>query len=353
MRIGPMTAFFLIFLSSLFPGTSSASQFKATVVASHLKVPWALDFAPDGRLFFTERPGRIKVFEAGDSEPRLLATLPVAHYGEAGLLGLVLDNGFSRNGFLYVYYTYDSGDRLWNRVVRLTEKGGQIVGEKTLLDRIPGASIHDGGRIKIGPDGRLYITTGDAADAWLAQDLKSLAGKILRINLDGSIPRDNPFPGSPIYSYGHRNPQGVAWHPVTKALFITEHGPSGHGEVNLVRAGKNYGWPHIAGSNRDSRFVDPIRESGQGTWAPSGADFFRGDLFFATLQGRHLHRIALAPPNYMRVQSEERLFQGVYGRLRDVIQGPDGFLYLATNNRDGRGSPAPDDDKILRLIPHQ
>ncbi|MFQ5990328.1 MAG: PQQ-dependent sugar dehydrogenase [Candidatus Methylomirabilales bacterium] len=351
MRTRQRTALLLILLLPLLPGRSLSSTFKVEVVAKSLEVPWALDFAPDGRLFFTERPGRIQVLGKGASHPKLLAKLPVVHYGEAGLLGLALDKGFSRNGFLYIYYTFESGDKLWNRVVRLTEKGGRIVGDRTLIDRIPGASIHDGGRVKIGPDGRLYITTGDAADPGLAQDLRSLAGKVLRINPDGSTPHDNPFPGSRVYSLGHRNPQGIAWHPVTKALFITEHGPSGHGEVNLVRPGRNYGWPHITGSGRDSRFVDPIRESGLGTWAPSGAAFFGGDLFFATLRGRHLHRVALAPPDYTRVQSEERLFEEVYGRLRDVIQGPDGYLYLATNNRDGRGSPAPDDDKILRLVP--
>ena len=351
MHIGTRTAFLLILLLPLLPGRSLSSPFEVEVVARHLDIPWALDFAPDGRLYFTERPGRIKVLERGGSKPILRGTLSVAHEGEGGLLGLALDANFSQNGVLFVYYTYRDGNGLWNRVVRLTEKEGRIVSEKTLLDRIPGASIHDGGRIKIGPDGRLYITTGDAANRPLAQDLQSLAGKVLRINPDGSIPQDNPFPGSPIYSYGHRNPQGIAWHPVTKALFITEHGPSGRDEVNLVHPGKNYGWPSIAGWGGSSTFVDPILESEGGTWAPSGAAFYRGDLFFATLRGAHLHRVALASPNHTRVQSEEHLFEGIYGRLRDVIQGPDGFLYVATNNRDGRGSATADDDRILRLVP--
>ena len=341
----------LLLLSLFLLGTSVSRPFTVEVVVSHLEIPWALDFAPDGRLFFTERPGRIQVLDPGASQPRLVGRLAVAHEGEGGLLGVALDRDFSRNGRLYAYYTYRQGERLWNRVVRLIGEEGRILTEETVIDRIPGAPIHNGGRIKVGPDGRLYITTGDAANPPLAQDLTSLAGKILRINPDGSIPGDNPFAGSPVYSLGHRNPQGLAWHPSSQALFVTEHGPIGHDEVNLVQPGKNYGWPHVAGSAGGARFLDPILESGQGTWAPSGAATYHGDLFFAALRGQHLHRIVLSPPEFTRISSEERLFPSVYGRLRDVVVGPDGLLYLATNNRDGRGSPAPDDDKILRLVP--
>ncbi|MCI0484547.1 MAG: PQQ-dependent sugar dehydrogenase, partial [candidate division NC10 bacterium] len=277
----------LFFLPLSLLGTSVPSPFTVEVVVRHLEIPWALDFAPDGRLFFTERPGRIQVLDPGASRPRLVGRLTVAHEGEGGLLGVALDRDFSRNGRLYAYYTYREGERLWNRVVRLTQEKGGILREEegTVIDRIPGARIHNGGRIKIGPDGRLYITTGDAANPPLAQDLTSLAGKILRINPDGSIPGDNPFPGSPVYSLGHRNPQGLAWHSVSRALFITEHGPIGHDEVNLVQPGKNYGWPHVAGSGGGVRFLDPILESGQGTWAPSGTAVYRSDLFFAALRG--------------------------------------------------------------------
>lgn len=202
-------------------------------------------------------------------------------------------------------------------MARLLEREGRGTDLTVILDRIPGASIHDGGRIKFGPEGKLYITTGDAANPSLAQDLNSLAGKILRINSDGSIPEDNPFPGSPIYSYGHRNPQGLAWHPLTKELFSTEHGPSGappnccHDEVNIIEPGKNYGWPIVFGMARDPRFVDPILESGLDTWAPSGAFFYSGNelpeswkdnLFFTALRvtGGQLPRPGVEPRSLLR-----------------------------------------------------
>jgi len=350
-------------------GTRANEGIQVEIVAQNLEAPWAIAPSPDGRIFLTERPGRIRVVQDGVLLQEPWARIEVAAVGEAGLLGLALDPDFSQNRYVYIYYTYrgDQG-RLWNRVARLLEHEGRGTDLTVILDRIPGAPIHDGGRIKFGPDGKLYITTGDAASPSLAQDLSSLAGKILRINSDGSIPPDNPFPGSPIYSYGHRNPQGLAWHPVTSKLFSTEHGPSGappnccHDEVNIIEPGKNYGWPMVFGMARDPRFVDPILESGLDTWAPSGASFYSGDklpqswkdnLFFAALRNQHLHRVILQPPEFIKVQLQEKLFAGAFGRLRDVVQGPDGFLYLATSNRDGRGTPAPDDDRILRIISAQ
>jgi len=336
------------------------------VVAQGLQVPWAIDFAPDGRIFLTERPGRIRVIREGELHPEPWAQLPVAHEGEGGLLGLALDPNFAQNGFVYVYYTYREGNRLWNRVVRLTEREGRGADPFVLLDRIPGSVIHDGGRIKFGPDGKLYITTGDANAPSSAQEVTSLAGKILRLNPDGSIPADNPFPNSPVWSYGHRNPQGLAWHPITGALFSTEHGPSGlppnccHDEVNVIEPGRNYGWPRVFGIARDPQFVDPILESGLDTWAPSGATFYstdrlpeewRGRLFFAALRGQHLQRVTLRAPDFRSVERAEKLFVGDFGRLRDVVQGPDGFLYVTTSNRDGRGLPRAGDDRVLRIVP--
>jgi glucose/arabinose dehydrogenase len=269
---------------------------------------------------------------------------------------------FARTKFVYVYQTYQQDGKLWNRVVRMVEQSGRGQVDRVLLDRIPGAQVHDGGRIKFGPDGKLYITTGDSRQPSLAQDRTSLAGKILRINADGTIPPDNPFPNSPIYSIGNRNGQGLAWHPDTKTMFESEHGPSGefglccHDELNIIEPGKNYGWPAKAGIRGDPRYVDPIAESGAtATWAPSGiliptSGPWRGSVLMACLRGVHLRRFVLASPDFRRVQSQEVYFEGELGRLRDVVQGPDGTIYLLTSNRDGRGRATSEDDRVLRIV---
>ncbi len=348
------------------PESTSPEDVRVDVVARGLQIPWAIEFAPDGRIFLTERPGRIRVIRDGELQSEPWAQIPVAHEGEGGLLGLALDPNFAENGFVYVYYTYREGTRLWNRVARLTDREGRGEDLVVILDRIPGSTIHNGGRIRFGPDGKLYVTTGDANVPASAQDLASLAGKILRLNPDGSIPTDNPFPNSPVWSYGHRNPQGLAWHPVTGALFSTEHGPSGlppnccHDEVNVIEPGQNYGWPSVFGIRGDPRFVDPILESGLDTWAPSGAAFYSGDrlpeswrgrFFFAALRGQHLGRVTVHSSDLRSVERFEKLFVGEFGRLRDVVQGPDGFLYVTTSNRDGRGIPRSGDDRLLRIVP--
>ena len=330
-----------------------AGEPQVQIVVRGLEVPWALAFAPDGRLFVTERPGRIRVVRDGRLDPAPIATLRVAAVGEAGLMGLALDPGFAQNGHLYACYTAPAtgglfGGRVINRVVRLTLRDPGAGDERVILDGLPGASIHDGCRLKFGPDGKLYVTTGDAAEPRLSQRMDSLAGKILRLNADGSIPPDNPFPGSPIYSLGHRNPQGIAWDAAGR-LFAAEHGPSGHDEVNWIRPGKNYGWPEVAGKGGEPRYVDPLIESGSDTWAPSGIAALGSDLFVAGLRGRRLLRIRLGPD--LKVTGLEALLAGTHGRLRDVVVGPDGALYVTTSNRDGRGSPAPDDDRILRVTP--
>jgi len=332
------------------------------VVATGLQAPWSLDFAPDGRIFVTERPGRVRVIAGGRLQPEPWATVPVAEQpgSESGLMGIALDPDFRSNGFVYVYYSYQDQGHLWNRLVRLVDRNGRGEVDRVLLDRIPGASIHDGGRVKFGPDGKLYLTVGDAAVGENAQNPNSLNGKILRLNPDGTVPPDNPFPGSPVYALGLRNPQGLAWHPLTRQLFASDHGPSGgppnccHDELNLIEPGGNYGWPVVFGAGGAPRFTDPVLESGTETWAPSGIDFgtagpVRGVLFIAALRGQHLRAVWLGLPGFRRVEAQQVLFQNEYGRLRDVVAGPDGALYILTSNRDGRGSPRPGDDKLLRV----
>ncbi|MGQ0791940.1 MAG: PQQ-dependent sugar dehydrogenase [Nitrosopumilaceae archaeon] len=335
---------------------------KVVTVAENLEIPWEIAFAPDGRIFFTERVGNLRVIENGQLNPEPVAILDVGTV-EGGLLGLALDPNFEQNHFLYLYYTYVEFPFTYNKVVRFTEKDNSLLDEFILVDKIPGAAIHDGGRLKFGPDKKLYTTTGDAGNSNAAQDLNSLSGKILRINPDGTIPSDNPFADSMIFSYGHRNPQGLDWDPVTGKLVVTEHGPSGergvaHDEVNVVEAGKNYGWPKIIGGEHDPEFVDPIIHTGEDTWAPSGATFYdsknipewTNKYFVATLRGSHLRMLDLNLEEN-QVISSEALFSNTYGRLRDASIGTDGNLYLLTSNRDGRGAPAENDDRILKIIP--
>ncbi len=341
---------------------SASPRVSIEIVATRLDTPWAIDFAPDGRIFITERPGRIRLIEDGKLQAEPWMIIDVAEVGEAGLLGLALDPQFAQNRFVYVAYTQRADGRLQNRLVRLRDDPatGKGVLDRVLLESVPAANTHDGGRVKFGPDGKLYWTMGDAQVPSNAQDLKSLNGKILRLNPDGSIPTDNPFPGSPVYSYGHRNPQGLAWQPGTGRLYATEHGPSGlqgccRDEINLIEPGKNYGWPMITGDQTASGMVVPVIHSGMtNTWALSGATFvtrgpWAGSLVFTGLRGQSLYRLMLDANDPRKTASLEVLLQGQYGRLRDVAESPDGALYILTSNQDGRGSPTPDDDRVLRL----
>ena len=336
---------------------------KIEVLVGGLDTAWAIDFAPDGRIFLTERPGRIRVVGGG----RLLAepwmTLEVAAVGEAGLMGLALDPQFSQNRFVYVAHTYRATNgRMQNRLVRLREDPKTSKGslDKVLIDNVAGANNHDGGRVKFGPDGKLYWTMGDAQTTRLVQSLSSLNGKILRLNVDGTIPTDNPFSNSYVYSYGHRNPQGLAWQPKTQRLYSTEHGPSGfqgccRDELNYIEPGKNYGWPEIRGDETREGMVPPVANAGTSeTWAPAGATFvsrgpWAGSLLFTGLRGQTLYRVVLDFNDPRKVAMFERLLYRQFGRLRDIAEGPDGNLYLLTSNRDGRGSPKDDDDRVIRL----
>ena len=333
------------------PSPRHFSETGIDVVVSGLQAPWALDFANDGRIFLTEKTGIIRVIMDGELVDRPVFATDVAKFSEAGMLGLALDPNFDKNHFIYVYYTYvDTKGSLWNKVVRLEEQDNIASNEEVLVDKIPGAATHNGGRIKFAPDGKLYITTGDAADLSLPQNLNSLAGKILRINANGSIPDDNPFPNSPVYSYGHRNPQGISWRPSTKELYSTEHGPVGNDEINVIKPGMNYGWPTEQCVAKE--FVPPI-VCYEVSIGPAGATFYSSNklpyndqFFFGTLRGEHVEHIVFDNKN--DALKLENFLDG-FGRIRDVVHGPDGYLYIITSNRDGRGLPSSDDDKILRI----
>jgi glucose/arabinose dehydrogenase len=337
--------------------TDDGVRFHAEVVVKGLEIPWALAFAPDGRLFVPERPGRVRIVDVARGTSDVALTLDdVFAEGEAGVLGLALDPAFTSNHLLYLYYTARTSGGAANRVVRYRESSGRLAEPVVLLDGIPANTIHDGGRLRFGPDGLLYITTGDAANESLAQDVASYAGKVLRLNTDGTTPRANPF-SSPIYSYGHRNPQGFDWHPATGDLWASEHGATGNDEINVIDGGANYGWPRIEGSDTLPGMRSPITFYNPAI-APSGASFYRGqrfpqftnNLFVATLRGTLLLRLRIDAAS-RRIVGQERLLEGAFGRIRDVVTGPDGYLYFCTNNRDGRGSPSADDDRILRLEP--
>jgi aldose sugar dehydrogenase len=321
------------------------------VLAQNLDVPWAIDIAEDGRLFFTERTGSVMVVDKNGSllsDP--VAYINVMQNGESGLLGLVLHPNFTENHLLYVYHTYSNNSDVLNKVLMLTENDNKIVESKVLIDNIPAAERNDGGRIKFGPDGKLYIATGDAQQPELAQDAGSLAGKILRLNSDGSIPEDNPFEGSPVYSYGHRNIQGLTWHPLSEGLYASEHGPEGNDEINLIKPGSNYGWP-IEDCNAE-KFEKPILCFNPAV-APAGMTFaaldrlgYQNDILLATLKAQHIRLVDLES------DVESNILTG-FGRIRDIVEAADGSLYVATSNRDGRAVPSQNDDKILRIISPQ
>lgn len=320
----------------------------AASMAKNLKIPWALVFLPNSDIVVTERAGRVRLVDhkRGLLPEPLLTINEVAHVGEGGLLGVTLHPDFAKNNFIYFYYTYQVDKDLFNCVVRYKKQDMVLSDKKVVIDNIPGATNHNGGRIKFGPDGYLYITTGDAIVTDLSQDKKSLAGKILRLKDDGSIPKDNPFLNSPVYSFGHRNPQGIAWDNQGR-LWATEHGSSATDEVNLIEPGKNYGWPIIRGDQKSAGLEGPVIHSGSETWAPSGAAFLNGSLFFTGLRGQSLYEIDVdkQPIKLLRYLHKK------FGRLREVVVGPDKFLYLLTSNLDGRGFPTGNDDQLIKINP--
>ena len=317
-------------------------------VATGLDTPWEIAFLPDGRALVTERPGRLRLLSKdGKLRPEPVADVPVEEVGEGGLLGLAVDPKFRRNRFVYLYRT--QSDEI--EISRYRFENDELSDEQKIAGGIEVGPIHDSGRLRFGPDERLYINTGDAGSAQLAQDPRSLNGKTLR--MEPAAYRGTG--GRPeIFSLGHRNGQGLDWQPGTDKLYEAEHGQIGNDEVNVLREGVNYGWPEAEGNDHGPRFQGPVVLFEEGI-APSGAAFAKlpgsrwtGDLFVAGLRGEQLRRIDFEDGRPAR---DEPLFVESFGRLRTVTEGPDGALYLLTSNRDGRGSPTSEDDRIVRIIP--
>jgi glucose/arabinose dehydrogenase len=355
------------------------TQFQVETVAENLKVPWALAWEPDGRMLVTERTGGLVAVDPETGKQKKIADVPgVDVDGEHGLMGMALSPDYAKNGWIFLAYTTQKDEKLVNRVARFTLKDDKLTDQKVLVDDLPAADYHDGLPLRFGPDGKLYASTGDATEGKLAQRKGVLAGKYLRLNPDGGVPADNPYdwkittgalsvespPKSPIWSLGHRNSQGFDWHPRTGEMYSVEHGPSfgiegmtGGDELNHIVKGGNYGWPLYHHKKNEEPYIAPLE-----TWtpaiAPAGAAFYtgmhfpkwRGRFFWAGLRGQALWSARFDKENPRKVLDISRTLHKKYGRLRAVAMGPDGYLYFTTSNRDKRGEPAKNDDRVLRII---
>lgn len=335
------------------PFQSSIPRPNVEVLMTGLNIPWDVAFLPGGGMLITERVGNL-IYRDSSGEVNSISIPRVVHRGEGGLLGVAFHPAFSNNNFIYLYMTTSSSDQgTMNAVVRYRLVDGILTDEEFIVQDIPGALYHDGGRIEFGPDGFLYITTGDAQNPGLAQDTESLAGKILRVHDDGRVPSDNPF-GNEVYSYGHRNSQGLAWDSRGQ-LWSTEHGRTtatltGMDEINLIKRGVNYGWPDIEGDERLSGMELPARHSGPDvTWAPASAAYYDGSIFFGGLRGASIYEAVLTPAN--TISAVRRYFYQDFGRIRTIRLGPDGYFYITTSNRDNRGTAGPEDDRLIRINP--
>jgi glucose/arabinose dehydrogenase len=347
--------------------SAATAPIDVATLTSGLDTPWDLAWGPDGVIWVTERGGRISRVDPSTGAATDVGRLDVLEAGESGLMGMAFHPDFESEPYVYFAHSYGSRSSVRNRLVRMRFDGDRLSDPDVLLSDIPGARNHDGSRLAFGPDGFLYMTTGDAGRRGLAQDLESLAGKVLRLTPDGRPAPGNPF-GSAVYSYGHRNPQGLAFHPTTGVLYSAEHGPGDNDEVNQIRIGGNYGWPAVHGfcdgeSSAEEEFcAEHEVQEAMSAWTPtvglSGLAVYesdlipgwQGSLLVTSLRGSTLFRLTLSADG-TRVTAREALYAGEYGRLRDVLVGPAGEVYVATSNRDGRGRPASDDDRILKITP--
>ncbi|HEY9616836.1 MAG TPA: PQQ-dependent sugar dehydrogenase [Microcoleaceae cyanobacterium] len=344
-------------------GATGNVNIRVETIVTGLEVPWGMAFLPNGNMLVTERAGRVRLVQNNQLRSQPIATIDVSDRGEGGLLGIAAHPEIASNRWFYVYFTADRDGTPVNRVERwqLSADGLSATRDRLIIDNIPVAQYHNGGRIRFGPDGMLYIGTGDARNPDSSQDVNSLAGKILRVTADGQVPSDNPFPGNPVYIMGIRNTQGFDWLN-TSTLRVSDHGPSGelgrsgHDKVSLAKAGDNLGWPTTYQCESRPGLVTPsivwqqaLPPGGAAIYTGNAIPEWRGSLIVGALRAEQLQRISFAPQSPQQVQSHEVYLQGQYGRLREVIMGPDGELYVTTSNCDGRGSCPPEQDKILRI----
>jgi aldose sugar dehydrogenase len=332
------------------PNIQESGDESVQILATNLDQPWAIDFADDS-ILITEKTGKIRVVQSDVLLEEPLAVLRVADIFDGGLLGLAVHPDFKNNHYIYVYFTYEENGNLWNKILKITEYQYKLNNATTVLDGIPGSRFSNGGVIKFGPDNKLYVATGAGSDSLHdAQNLDSLAGKILRLNDDGSIPSDNPFSNSPIFSYGHSNPKGMAWSN-SGSLYVTEWGPTKNDEINLVDAGKNYGWPdqQCSGSEEYVKAIvcyDPAIEPGGIVFYSGNQLDFNSDMIMASMKPENLDRLKISGEG---IEYQKSILSGL-GRIRDVAEGPDGYLYIITSNTDGKAFPDRDDDKLVRII---
>jgi len=343
-------------------GSQGQVNVRVEEVVTGLDVPWGIAFLPNRDMLVSERAGRVRLVQNNQLRPQVVATINVSDRGEGGLLGIAAHPDFANNRFFYVYFTANANGSPVNRVERwqLSQAGTSATRDRTIVDNIPVAQFHNGGRIRFGPDGMLYIGTGDARNPDLSQDVKSLAGKILRVTPDGQVPADNPFSGNPAYITGIRNTQGFDWINAS-TLWVSDHGPSGelgrsgHDKVSVAQAGDNLGWPTTYRCESVQGLVTPaivwrqaLPPGGAAIYTGNAIPEWKGSLIVAALRAEQLQRVVIDPQSG-QVQRHEVYLQGQQGRLRDAIMGPDGELYVTTSNCDGRGSCPPDQDKILRI----
>ncbi|WP_042148994.1 sorbosone dehydrogenase family protein [Paucisalibacillus sp. EB02] len=310
--------------------------------ANKLFIPWTINKTA-GTFYLSQRDGTVVEIDGDfgivDVQDVDLSE-EIFHKGEAGFLGFALAPDFEESKEAFAYHTYDKDGKILNRIVSLVLDGSTWKEQEVIFDNIPGGEKDTGGRISIGPDEKLYVTTGDVGQNELAQDLDSLAGKILRMELNGDIPSDNPFKDSYVFSYGHRNSQGFTWDDDGN-MYNSEHGEDGHDEINLIEAGKNYGWPEIQGDEEAEGMEAPLVHSGEATWAPSGVGFSDGKLYIASLAGKKIFTYDIATDTTADFYDEA-------GRLRDVFIEEDA-LYVVTSNHDSRGEPTDKDDRLIHI----